>query len=263
MEVPDRSPTPELAAPDQPRTDPETKHGQDSEFLGSTSYLSVFKETPRGISGKANRSLYAEFEYWRTQHAYASSRLIRLASAMAFHRDQIEWYHRVSRFTVVPAPIILDSLDRVQAYTDRNPWDVTGKWKELYETITAATGRPLEVSRDMSPGDFYAQFTGPNLRWELIALVFASSGISAMVRYPGHHVVELAHGETMTVETFMKEMVLAGNACIEISRQFGHVNDLILWARYMHAHLAMEVLGDTSKCLGCCVDSASHSRTNR
>ncbi|PYI25619.1 putative fungal-specific transcription factor [Aspergillus indologenus CBS 114.80] len=247
LDAPDLSPTPELAAPDQPQTDTETKHGQDSEFLGSTSYLSVFKETPRGISGKANRSLYAEFEHWRTQHAYASSRLIRLASAVAFHRDQIEWYHRVSRFTLVPAPIILDSLDRVQAYIDRNPWDVTGSWKELYETITAATGRPLEVSRDMSAGDFYAQFTGPNLRWEFIALIFASSGISAMVRYPGHHVVELAHGETMPAETFMKEMVLAGNACIEISKQFGHVNDLILWARYMHAHLAMEVLGDTSE----------------
>ncbi|PYH49814.1 uncharacterized protein BP01DRAFT_378423 [Aspergillus saccharolyticus JOP 1030-1] len=71
-----------------PETGSETKHGQDSEFLG---YLSVLKETPRGISSKANRSLYAKFGYRRTQHAYASSRLIRLASAIVFHREQIEW----------------------------------------------------------------------------------------------------------------------------------------------------------------------------
>ncbi|RAL12828.1 putative transcription factor [Aspergillus homomorphus CBS 101889] len=246
LNVHDLSPTPEVANV-LPETGSDTKHSQDSEFLGSTSYLSVFKETPRGISGKANRSLYTEFEYWRTEHAYASSRLIRLASAMAFHREQIDWYHRVSRFTVVPAPLILDSLDRVQEYIRRHPWDVTRNWKGLYEQITAATGRPLHVSRDMSPGDFYAQFTGPNLRWEFIALILTSSGISTMVRYPGHHVVELGTGEKMTVEMFMKEMVLASNACIEISKQFGHVNDLILWARYMHVHLAMEVLGDTSE----------------
>ncbi|PYI11757.1 hypothetical protein BO78DRAFT_302657 [Aspergillus sclerotiicarbonarius CBS 121057] len=229
-----------------PQTSSKIKDGPDPEFLGSTSYLSVFKETPGGISRKATRSLYAEFEYWRTEHAYASSRLIRLVSAIGFHREQIEWYHSVSRFTVVPAPIIMDSLDRVQEHMERAPWDITSNWKELYKDITAATGRPFELSSDMSAAEFYAQFTGQNLRWEFIALIFATSGIGVMIRYPGHHVVELA-GEKMTVEMFMKEMVLAGNACIEISKQFGNVNDLILWARYMHAHLTMEVLGDTSE----------------
>ncbi|PWY73577.1 hypothetical protein BO70DRAFT_319779 [Aspergillus heteromorphus CBS 117.55] len=217
-----------------------------SQFLGPSSYLSVFRHAPLGVSKDSNRFLHDEFEHWRTDQAYASARLVYLASAIPFYHDQISWYYQKGRFTIIPAPLVLDSLSRAREYIESNPWDVARNWKSLYEDITAATALPLKISGTLSAQDFYALTTGPNLRWELLGFVFTMAGVSVMGRYRSQDVLDLGIGE-MDVETFTKEMVLASNACIEICKHRGQVNDLGIWMRYLHVVMCTEVLGETSE----------------
>lgn len=119
-------------------------------------------------------------------------------------------------------------------------------WEGIYKQISAATSLPLEFTRDTTAEEFYSSFTGVNLRWEYVGYIFALAGSSIRRRFKGTHVLDLGDGEMMDADTFLKEMVLASNACIEICRQYAHVNDLMLWLYHAHLLLGSNVLGETS-----------------
>ncbi|PYH87830.1 hypothetical protein BO71DRAFT_436346 [Aspergillus ellipticus CBS 707.79] len=129
------------------------------------------------------------------------------------------------RFTIIPAPIVLDSLSRAREYIDSNSWDVARNWKSLHQDVTAATTLSLKLSAALSARNFYTLSIGTNLRREFMGFIFALAGI----------------------KTFTKEMILASNACIEICKQCGQANDLMTWMRYFHVGLGTEVLGETSE----------------
>ncbi|KAH8696444.1 hypothetical protein BGW36DRAFT_417604 [Talaromyces proteolyticus] len=215
-------------------------------FLGPTSYLSVFRETSLRISRKENDSLKAEFERWRTDYTYTRARLVHLISMIGFYYDQIAWYYSKGGFTIIPGPLVRRLLHLGRERIEKNSWDVTGDWDKIYKEITNATSRPIEFTSSMSSDEFCSLFTR-EIRWEFVGLMFALAGFSVHRRYKGTHVLNLAKGVEMDAETFAKEMVLAGNACIDIFRQHGQVNDVIIWMRYTHALLATEVLGETGE----------------
>lgn len=223
------------------------RESNDSNYLGTTSYLSVFKETPSWTPRASwNCSLQAEFEHWRRNHAYASARLVRLLCAVGFYRKEIKWYYARGRFTKIPGPLVLDPLRLVQEHIEKNAWNQERNWERIYDQITAATSHLLRLTSDSSPEEFYSLFTGENLRWEFVGLIFSLAGNSVRCRYDETHILDLGNGEEMDAYTFCKEMVLASNACIEICRQYEHVNDLVIWMYKSHLYLGSEVLGETS-----------------
>lgn len=213
--------------------------------MGSTSYLSVFRETPR-LSKAPDASLDNEFDHWGTKLEYAAARVIQLASAMPFYLEQIRWYYGKGRFTVIPAPTVLDSLFQTVAYMESHPWNVTGNWASIYGELMAATKAPLEISSNTSAHEFISLFTGPQLRLEYIGFIFAMAGISVQGRFPSRQPLELGNGESMDTDAFSKEMVLACHHCIQVCKQNSNVNDLTIWMRYMHILLGAEVLGESS-----------------
>ncbi|OKL61728.1 hypothetical protein UA08_03061 [Talaromyces atroroseus] len=226
----------------------DAKVSSHSNFLGTTGYLGVFRETPWwGSRISWNGSLQTEFEHWRTNQTYTCARLVRLICAVGFYRKHITWYYQRGRFTIIPAPLVLDSLSLVQEHVEKNAWNQEGNWKDIYERITATTSQPLEFSSDTSAEEFYSLYTGENLRWEFVGFMFALAGGSVQRRYKGNHVLDLGNGEEMVADTFTKEMVLATNACMEICRQLGHVNDLMIWMRHTYCLVGSEVLGETSE----------------
>ncbi|KUL92388.1 hypothetical protein ZTR_02229 [Talaromyces verruculosus] len=166
---------------------------------------------------------------------------------MPFYLEHIKWYYGRGRFTIIPGPIILDSLSQTVAYMESHPWNVTGNWASIYDELMAATKAPLEVSSNTSASEFGSSFTGPQLRLEFIGFIFAMAGISVQGRFPGRQPLELGNGESMDTDAFTKEMVLACYYCIEVCKQTSYVNDLRIWMRYMHVLLGAEVLGESSE----------------
>ncbi|GFG17241.1 hypothetical protein IFM5058_08373 [Aspergillus udagawae] len=226
-----------------------TPGSETSQFLGSTSYLAVLKENPLSVlpSPPSSRCLQDEFEHWRTDHAYASARLIRLVSAAAFHYEQIAWYYERGRFTIIPAPLTLGPLADLKEYVQVESWDGISNWETLHKEISAASAIPLQVNATTSLDDFRMMVSGRRLRWEFVGLMLALAGISVQGRYPSHHVLDLRNGEQTDVETFTKDIVLACNACLELCSRYEHANDVMVWMRYMHIYLGTEVLGETSE----------------
>jgi hypothetical protein len=140
----------------------------------------------------------------------------------------------------------LEPLRRVEEHIEKNAWNQERNWERIYDQITAATSHSLRLTSETSREEFYSLFTGENLRWEFVGFIFALSGNSVQRRYDETHVLDLGNGEEMDADTFAKEMLLASNACIEICRQYEHVNDLITWMYQCHLYLGSEVLGETS-----------------
>jgi hypothetical protein len=90
-------------------------------FLGSTSYLSAFQdEAAPGLSTTGTISLAAEFERWRKDHKYVATRLLKLLSAFAFYKEVITNYYERGQFTIVPAPLVLKSLDELSSGVEAN-----------------------------------------------------------------------------------------------------------------------------------------------
>jgi hypothetical protein len=165
---------------------------------------------------------------------------------MPFYLEQIRWYYGKGRFTVIPAPTVLDSLFQTVVYMESHPWHVRGNWTSIYDELMASTKAPLEISSKISAYEFNSLFTGPQLRLEFIGFIFAMAGISVQGRFPSRQPLELGNGEKMDTDAFAKEMFLACHHCIEVCKQNSHVNDLTIWMRYMHILLGTEVLGESS-----------------
>ncbi|KKA18927.1 hypothetical protein T310_7122 [Rasamsonia emersonii CBS 393.64] len=146
-------------------------------FLGSTSYLSVFYDAHPALSRAGSLSLAAEFERWRTDRAYVVRRLTKLISAMAFYEDVIRGYYDRGQFTVIPAPLVLDSLHHARSYLEGSPGKNMLAQEELYAKISENTAKSLRVRPTMRADEFYSLFTGENLRWEFIGFIFALAGI--------------------------------------------------------------------------------------
>lgn len=200
------------------------------------------------------RSLQDEFEHWRTDYAYTCSRLVRLICAAGFYRKHISWYYHRGRFTTIPALLVLNPLRLLEEYVEKKAWNQERNWKVIYDQITAATSRPLEISSDTSAEGFYSLFTGENLRWEFVGFVFALASGAIQRRCRSTAFLNLGNGEEMDANTFMKNMVLASNACIEICKQHGYVNDLTIWMEHAHYLAGTDVLGETSALFLPCLD---------
>lgn len=219
----------------------------DLEYLGKTNYLSVFNDDSSSFQRAPRHcSLQTEFEHWRSNHAYTCARLVHLLCVIGFHREQISWYFDRSRLNKLPAPLILEPLRLVQEHIEENAWNEEPDWKTIYNQITAVTSPSLKSTSATTPAEFYSLFTGENLRWEFVGFIFAMAGNSLDRRDKETHLIDLGNGEKMKAGTFIKETLLASNACIDICRQYEHVNDLMIRLYQNHIMLTSEVLGETS-----------------
>jgi hypothetical protein len=99
----------------------------------------------------------------------------------------------------------------------------------------------------MTTDQFCHLFTGANLRWEFVGVIFALAGLGASVSSRGTPLLSLNGKDELSADAFAREMAAASHACIEICRQYENVNDLVVWLNYTYFVLASNIMGETSK----------------
>ncbi|EEP82022.1 predicted protein [Uncinocarpus reesii 1704] len=217
-------------------------------YLGSTSFLSVFHDTAPQLSNLGIQPLPPELARWQNKHLSLQSQLFRLLSAFDLFEKLIEIYYEPGLFTVIPAPLILDALRFTRKHLEgedlSNP-----KQKNLYRKISQNTAKPLQVSDTATAEEFYQSFTGENLRWEFIGVIFVMAGLSVVsgLNPPvDNPTIRFGDGEPLTKQSFATQMVAASNDIIEICRQHEKINDLMIWLEHTHCVLTSMVLDETS-----------------
>ncbi|KAE8375021.1 hypothetical protein BDV26DRAFT_25387 [Aspergillus bertholletiae] len=195
-------------------------------YLGSTSFLSVFRGTQPGLS--PNPIPHAVLRgRWGRDHTFVASRLVQLLSAFELCEELLIGYYERCPCTIIPLQLILQPLKMARAHLETHGW-----------------GKDLKHEEISSPSDFYILFTGANLRWEFIGIVFCFAGLGALSSEG--KLFKINGQESMSANTFAEEMTAASTMCIEICKQLDKVNDLMLWLYITHLALATDVLGETS-----------------
>lgn len=213
-------------------------------YLGSTSFLSVFRDTQPGLS--PNPIPHAVLRgRWSRDHTCVASRLVQLLSAFELCEELLIGYYERCPCIIIPLQLILQPLKMARAYLETGDWGKDLHYEEIYSKITRNTARPFPDPRSpLSPWDFYTLFTGANLRWEFLGIVFSFAGLGALSSE--RKLFKIDSQGSMSANAFAEEMTAASTMCIEICKQLDKVNDLMLWLYVIHAALASDIFGETS-----------------
>ena len=144
-------------------------------------------------------------------------------------------------FNTIPEPLALQPLRLLRTQIE------SGKWfddeEALASMITRNTAeKSIVITPNMTPAEFYATFTGENLRWEFVGIIFTLAGLATTtVWYQSDSFLS----ET-DKDAFTEEMAAASNACIEICNQHDSVNDLLVWLYHTHFTLVADAMEELS-----------------
>jgi hypothetical protein len=180
---------------------------------------------------------------WSADFTHLIPRLVQLLRPLRLYEDLVtDEYHR-RPFTVIPAPLILTPLRLLRSHWDKERWPQ----EDLGSRITRNTAtQSVKVEANMTADQFYLLFTGSNLRWEFVGLIFALAGLGASVSSRATPLLSLNGKDELNADAFAREMAAASHACIEICRQYDNVNDLVVWLNYTYFVLASNIMGETS-----------------
>ncbi|RAQ48253.1 hypothetical protein AFGD_004282 [Aspergillus flavus] len=213
-------------------------------YLGSTSFLSVFRETQPGLP--PNPIPHAVLRgRWSRDHTFVASRLVQLLSAFELCEELLIGHYERCPVTIIPLQLILQPLKMARTYLETGGWGKDMQHEDIYSRITRNTARQFpDLRTPSSPWDFYTLFTGENLRWEFIGIIFSFAGLGAL---SGERKLFKINGQgPMSANAFAEEMTAASTMCVEICKQLDKVNDLMLWLHVTHGALASDIYGETS-----------------
>ncbi|KAF2474541.1 uncharacterized protein BDR25DRAFT_109618 [Lindgomyces ingoldianus] len=234
------------------RTIPNPPESTRSFYLGSTSYASVFAEehpipesvheqpserlsaTPSALTNGIPGSRYC-------QMGVAQSIIPKLSPFSLFERS-IRMYF-INNGPALVGPLIVSALPQLRK--DLEQLSVTRNDSfAAYAEITRNTARPFKVPASMSPSEFHTLYTGQNLRWETLGLIFIVAGSNAQFTSPDHPVFTLESGRKINKDEFIEDMIQASNDCINLCQVHGAVNDIMVWLMYQNMLVTSNFYGD-------------------
>ncbi|KAF7587426.1 hypothetical protein BBP40_007245 [Aspergillus hancockii] len=149
-------------------------------YLGSTSFMSAFHHDQQYLSLPTPKIVHASTlrKAWSADFTHVFPRLVQLLRPLRLYEDLVADEYHQRPFTVIPAPLVLTPLRLLRSHWDQKGWPQEG----LASRITQNTATQLvKVEANMTTDQFYHLFTGVNLRWEFVGLIFALAGLGAIL----------------------------------------------------------------------------------
>lgn len=142
--------------------------------------------------------------------------------------------------TVVP----LEALDSLGSFSNMDQDHLNS----AFHSITRNTQTALSIAPHLTAQNLSSCFTGTQLRWEWLALVFAWAGLALSMSLPStvESVDSYLPRDTSRLD-FAAMLLQHSNASILLSRWGGPTNDLLVWALYENLVLLVSQHGDASK----------------
>ncbi|PGH14178.1 hypothetical protein AJ80_06047 [Polytolypa hystricis UAMH7299] len=216
-------------------------------YLGSTSFLSVFSESFRGVSTPSSSMRPIERKKGSENGLSMVPRLSQLISGIKLFEELINGFYEQGQLRAIPGPLVLIPLRLARTYLASLGRLSKLEREELCGKITKNMTVPLQPPSNITFENFCSLYTGENLRWEFIGVIFALAGVAAL--WPEarcHSPLRLDDGNELHLETFAAEMAAASEDCMTMCKQYEVINDLMVWLCYAHWVLSSDVLGETS-----------------
>lgn len=221
-----------------------------SGYYGSTSYYSVFDRvdhvptatTDLQPSGPAGDTLSVDIrddDPGMSQSLQLGSWILQNLQHVSIIQSLVYMYIRISQVSPTATLIPLKAVETLQHLA-------SGNVHALAQKITGNTQRPLQVPPEMHASNFSTLFTGDNLRWEFLGLVFAWAGLSlsmSMLNDKGSATTPDGISKT----SFAQLLTACSDACITLCRQNAHTNDILSWCLYENLILLTFQHGEASE----------------
>lgn len=223
-------------------------------YLGSTSYAAVFAEgqnisssiddqspertitTPSLVSSGVRCSQICEY-------GMGQAIIVKLSS-YSIYETSTKQYFETNKASAFVAPLILTALPQLKRDIEQLVARGNGLEAACAE-VTSNTSRQIQVPSSMTASKFHTLFTGPKLRWEILGLLFALSGLNAQYTSPDDPIFTTDDGRKIDREEFIGEVISGSNSCIHLCQEHGAVNDLMVWGLYANLLVQSNFYGDS------------------
>lgn len=221
-----------------------------SGYYGSTSHYSVIDQVDHALtatagsqpSGPAGDTLSAGVrigDHGVSQSLQLGSWILQNLQHVSIIQSLVETYILKSQVSPMATLVPLKAVETLQNLASE---DVHA----LAQKTTRNTQKTLQVPPEMHASNFSTIFTGDNLRWEFLGLVFAWAALSlsmSMLNEKGSATTP----EGISKPSFAQLLTACSNACITISRQNAQTNDILTWCLYENLILLTFQHGEASE----------------
>jgi hypothetical protein len=216
-------------------------------YLGSTSYASSFRnlrthvEDPSAGDDCIHVPITPGGATFNSRLGIDSLIAAKLTS-LSIYENLLHRFFHSERASSLVGPLILQALPQIRI--DLEGLAVRSSWQPICAQITENTARSFKVPPTCTPSAFHSLFTGPNLRWEIIGLIFVIAGLQAQCTPPEDSVFDLGNGRRINKDDFIFQMIEGSNSCIHVCQEYDCVNDLMIWLLYQNMLLQSNYYGD-------------------
>jgi hypothetical protein len=228
-------------------------------YLGSTSFSAVLAEHQKEIPADADvppgttiTMLAINPDPDRAQMAY---RVLGVLYNLKFFDSIISRFYAGKWYKVLPPYIIDKTLYATrQIYDSFEASEIESRLREFTLRIFRNTSRPIPRSKAMTVDEYAETFTGPNTRWETIALILATAGVGLLSRPEQDPLISELRGndDTKGSSELKDRLVLqlsdATSNCLMLCDQASSSNEILAYAQYADVMMKTQQYGDSSKC---------------
>ena len=219
-------------------------------FLGSTSYAAVFTEGESQIGLDTDDVHPAVVPASSPEDALVKegAAVLALLSDFPVYEPFLEQWLDYARGIALTSPFIPQCLISIKSDL-YNPFVRAKSGRALLyasEMLFKNSSKPLKMPSNMTFQQYHTLFTGENLRWEAIGMVFAAVGLSASIMVAADATLELTKTASTDKRSLAHRMLEASDSCIAFLEQTGHLNDPQMWLIYENFLLMSQIVGDSS-----------------
>ncbi len=250
-------PSPLTSNPDKSRKSIPTIQPQPG-FLGSTSYAAVFTESQTQIGLDADQD-NGELQHTHSDPTASSlgkdalikqgAAVLALLSDFPLYGPFIDQWLDYARGLALIAPFMPECMASIK----RDLYDPFVKAQSgrallhASEMLFTNGAKPMKMDPGMTFRQYHTLFTGENLRWEALGMLFTAVGLSCLIMLAADTTVDSPQTGTFDKRTLAHRMLEASDASIAFCEQTGHLNDPGMWLIYENFLLMSLAIGDSSK----------------
>lgn len=214
-------------------------------FLGITSYRSIFTENQVSL-GIDNTDQDPECTvYIGDEKIQKGVEILSLLTHLpAFERFIARWFD-ISQGILVIEPMVKQWTEALWSFhgdvlVNRDPQQM----RQLSELVWRNTQRPLKFDGTTTARRWANMCTGPQLRWEVVGILFAMVGLCAATVPQSDPIFSLLKDIGMDRGILSRTMNNAADTCQDFCNASDVLHDLYLWLIYENFVLTCSIRGD-------------------
>lgn len=219
---------------------------RDPGFLGVTSYGSIFKENilSLGIDG-IERDTETTTKIMSEEKIRKGVEILSLLKHLPAFEIFIQRWFDISQGILVTEPMVKQWTESLWSFhgdvlLERNPEQM----RQLSELVFRNTHRPLKFDGTTSARRWTAMSSGPQLRWEVVGIIFCLVGLLAVTLPDSDEIFTHLKDMNMDKRTLCRTMDDAADYCECFCSFFGVAHDLQYWLEHEHLVLTATIRGD-------------------